>query len=86
MWESAGGGVGDLSPNLRKLKMNPFFHSELYLAKVPSGTSYIYIDRSAPQNRDDLEHIVMVSDGFFHQLENAIEIQEIDSKDDLNLA
>lgn len=70
-------GKKNLSTNLRKLKTYPFFHSEIYVANVPSSTNYIYLDRSAPQNKGYLEHIVMVSGWFFHLPENATEIKEI---------
>lgn len=50
----------NLSSNLRELKMNPFSCSEFCSVKVPSGTNYIYLDRSVPQNKGYLEHLVMV--------------------------
>lgn len=53
-------GGKNLSSNLRELKMNPFSRSEFCFAKVPSGTNYIYLDRSVPQNKGYLEHLVMV--------------------------
>lgn len=61
MWELITKGK-NLSPNLRKLKMNQFFRSELCIAKVPSSTNYMYLDRSVPQNKGYLEHTVIVSE------------------------
>lgn len=43
MWELIA-QERNLSPNLRKVKMNPFFRSELYIAKVPTRTNNVNLD------------------------------------------
>lgn len=61
MWESITQGE-NLSSNFKGSQNESILSFRILLwVVVPSGTNYIYLDRSVPQNKASyLEHLVMV--------------------------